>query len=162
MIKGKHELTLTPGKYRVSYLCPSQVLMSLDDAPMAVLKGSTKTTLTVRKDTKVSLDPTGKEGYKFDVALQSPVAEHTDDVPPPAPVPPSNYLMAVREAVRQSMGIIREEFADHKTIYEVVDDLDVFEEERQAMRQAAASQQDDSGDNSDTSSPPGDAQEASE
>lgn len=140
MIKGKSEITLEPGKHRVSYLCPTNVLMSVNDRPMAILKGSSKTTLTVRTETKISLDPVGKEPYTFQASLMAPLSEDTDDVPPPQPAPPTNYLQAVRERVRASMGIIREEFADNRTVYEVFDDLDQFEEERDLARQSATSE----------------------
>lgn len=67
--------------------------------------------------------------------------ETLDDLPPPQPVPPDNYLAMVREKVRQSMGINRENFADddRPSIYEVPDDADlIFEETEEDRRKEAA------------------------
>lgn len=119
------------GNHRVSYSARERVLLSLAGEPVAELRPGTGTINIRNGEGKLEIDPP-KAKVTLTVVSKGRRGEATDAKAPPAPPTPPNYLAELREAVRRSMGVTREAFADHKSIYEVVDDLDKFEEEREA------------------------------
>lgn len=140
-MKGTHTQALEMGIHAVKYNSPIPLLLSVDDVPVAALQaGNGKFTIRYLKG-KLSVDPSdAKTKYMFEVTTRiTQPTETVDNEPPPQPAPPANWLQAIKQRVQQSMAVQREGFAEHQTIYEVVDDLDTFEEERAQARQDAAS-----------------------
>lgn len=138
--KGTFSTELKHGFHRVEISTKFPVLVSLgNDIVDAV--GIGKHTLVIRnRGGRLSIDPSDPKGvYGLSIkSRDSQKGEAFDDLAPPDPAPPNSYLAKLRLKVKNSMGIIREEFADRKTMYEVVDNLDEFEEERHARQQAEA------------------------
>lgn len=117
------------GFHRLSYATTAPILLSLGGTPLKAVNGSG--TLTLRRCGGIlEVDNPGKAKYSIDVTTKESVeGEQFDELPPPQPAPPPNYLAKIRQQVKQSMGIVREEFADQgKSIYET-GDVDIFEED---------------------------------
>ena len=127
---GKHEETLPWGTHRIEYNTTFPILLSMDGEPVAVLNGEGKKVLRNMAG-NLTLDVTEpKKPYGFRIqSRQGWKGEKMDDLPPPQPPAPDNYLQMIRQKVRQQMGIIREEpFNRGQTMYEL-GDIDVFEED---------------------------------
>lgn len=124
-------MKLKRGHHTITYATPQPVLLSVNGQPATYLRaGSGRLTLRDMEG-EISFDPP-KVKVQLDVVTRDNKTEQTDDIPPPAPTPPPNYLAALREKVKRSMGVTREAFADFKSVYEVIDNLDDFEEDREA------------------------------
>lgn len=135
-MKGKQTIELPYGTHRIEYATPHPILLSVDDRPVeAINTGSGRVVLRKFQGT-LQLDPTEpKAQFKFDVtSKKSQPGETVDDVPPPQPAPPSNYLAKIRQQVKDSMGIMREEFDRGRTMYET-GDIDLFEEDMAPSKQ---------------------------
>lgn len=151
-MKGKNAIDLNWGHHRIKYACPTPVLISLDEQPAYAVSGTG--TIRLRNfEGKLSVDPTeAKQEYDLDItSTHSQRGEAVDpETPIPAPTPPSNYLAKLRQRVRDSMVTTREAFAEQRSIYEVIDNLDEFEEEREARRNDASQEPDQPDTTSDT------------
>lgn len=122
------KIELPKGNHQLKYATREPVLLSLGGTPIATLSGSGRLVLRGVQGILETDPPKAKVG--LEVITRKNEGEEFDDLPPPQPAPPSNFLMALRQKVKMSMGIIREEFADHQSIYEAGYEDDVFEEER--------------------------------
>lgn len=70
--------------------------------------------------------------------LQS--GETVDDLPPPEPVQPSNYLAKMRNAFRQQLGVTRESFLERDVDlpgYEIEEEEVMFEEEQAELEKVS-------------------------
>lgn len=138
-MKGKNTIELPCfGIHTIEIVSAYPLLVSNDQTPI-IAHGSGRTKYVYRyQDGNLHIDPTEPKA-EYDIIIKSrrtQVGEETDDLPPPEPAPANSYLAKLRQKVRDSMGNTREAFAEFKSIYEVVDDLDTFEEEREARAQA--------------------------
>lgn len=138
-MQGKHEITLQEGVHRIKTDATFPLLISLDDQPVrATSPGSQR--FIVRGAGKLSIDPSEpKKPYGFNVLAWRPSqkGEQLDDIPPPDPAPPANYLQAMRQKIRQQMGVIREDFNARPSIYELGDAEPLFEEQEAALQKQA-------------------------
>ena len=138
-MQGKQEFEVNEGVHRISVVSTFPLLVSFNDTPV---KSVTNGKFVVRsKNGIISIDPSEpKKPYKFEIEASRPTqdGEAFDDIPPPDPAPPSNYLQAMRQKVRQQMGVIREDFASHRSQYEIGEAEPLFEEEEQQKREEAS------------------------
>ena len=117
------------GTHRIEYTTTAPVLVSLDDQPIGVLTTGKGKVVLRRVAGTLSVDNPHKA--KLDWKIKSrklTEGEELDDLPPPAPAAPSNYLARLRQAVADTMGTTREAFAEYTSIYEH-GEVDLFEEE---------------------------------
>ncbi|AXL15094.1 hypothetical protein [Microviridae sp.] len=146
-MKGKQQFTLEHGTHKFAYTVPFPVLVSVNDVPVQVLNtGSGKAVLRNMKGT-VTIEPSEPKGvYNIDIRSNLyPRDEIRNNEAPPQPAPSPNFLTAMRQKVKMSMGIIREEFADQRTIYEIGD-----EEVIDTLRQNAQSKAEEESDGNET------------
>lgn len=132
-MKGKYSIDLPYGTHTLDVATMFPILLSLDGSPIQAINAGSGT-LTLRKcQGTLSVDPSEpKTPYKFEVTSKpSQPGEHMrslEEEPVPQPAPASNFLAQIRQKVRQDMGITREAFADHQSLYEIPDN-EMFEEE---------------------------------
>lgn len=145
MRKGAEKYVLNHGTHRIKYTATCPMLFSADEKPVhAVNTGSGSFTLRNFKGT-LSVDPSdAKQPYNVEINSKEFVkGEQFDDKPVPMPLQSPNWLTQMRERVKLSMGIMREEFAEQgKTMYEVTDD------EAEQLRQSVISQHEKQSDTS--------------
>lgn len=125
-MKGKHDQNLPLGFHVVKLDTSAPVLLSLGEQPFGIYPAGKHRIRVGLGEGTLSIDPSEPKAlYNIEVHTKPAQRGETfDDVPPPAPPPPSNQLMAIRQAVKMSMGIIREEFADTgRTVYEEMNSL---------------------------------------
>ena len=128
-LKGKQTFDLPYGVHRFNYIAPFPILVSHNDEPVGIIGGGKGKTIW-RGEGTISLDPTDKDAYGFNITTKvTTPKEAQDHEAPPEPAPADNYLAMMREKVRQQMGIIRENFAERPSIYEM-GNIDVFEEDQ--------------------------------
>lgn len=150
-MNGKQTIQLAYGTHRINYATSFPILLSVNDEPLeAVQPGSGRVVLRKFSGT-LQLDPTEpKKPFKFAVTSNlSQPGETVDQAPPPQPTPPSSYLAKVRQQVRNSMGLMREEFDRGPTIYET-GDVNLFEEDLVSKQKIAGTVEDTGSDPSDT------------
>ena len=125
-------MKLEQGNHTIRYACKEFVLISCNGDPVAALTpGIGKFNLRDFEGI-IEYDPS-KVKVRLSVVTRQNRGEAFDDTFLPQPAPPPNYLAALRQKVKQSMGVTREAFADFRSIYEVIDNLDDFEEDRQPI-----------------------------
>lgn len=115
-------MKLEQGNHRINYTSPKPFLLVIDGKPIKICEAGSGTVRVRNVSGKLSADPQSVKP-DFEVLTRPAGVEAVDDAPTPPPAPPPNFLAAMRQQVRQSMGVTREAFAEHRTIYE-----DVFEE----------------------------------
>lgn len=136
------EIEIPMGHHRLSYVLSGPVLVSLGGTPIKTLEGS-GTAVLRRVSGILEFDYTEPKKRNEIMVVTRPVElyEEMDNVPPPAPAEPDNYLARLREQVRLSMGVVRENFAQRTSIYEIgeVDKFeeDLIEEEKQSRQEKA-------------------------
>lgn len=141
-MKGKQDFQLAVGHHTINAATPIQILVSVNDQPEHVIPpGNSKFVLKVEQPVKVSLDPAdAKSQYKFEFRSHGAQRnEHFDDRPLPNPPPPNNFLKKLRVNIRRQMGLIREDFADYPSMYEIEGDPDKIpfeEQEQRAIKEA--------------------------
>ena len=130
-MKGKQEIRLTRGQNKLQIAAPTPILLSLNDAPLRVVQGNATWIGTIEEDSLLSIDPSdNKAEYHVDIDhYNGSRFEKRDDIPPPPPPAPDNYLQMLAIKVRQQMGIMRENFAERTSIYEM-GDIDDWEEDQ--------------------------------
>ena len=132
---SKKTMELEYGNHRIDYATTQPLLLNLDDQPFTVVSPGTGKIMLRKTAGKLSVDAVGKEKFKLDVSSHiTQPGEAVDDREVPMPPPPNSYLAKLRARVQASMGNTREAFAERMSIYEVVDNLDDFEEEREARQ----------------------------
>lgn len=103
------------------------VLLSWQGTPIGLVKGAFKVAL--RGSGTLSIDNPGKKQLHYDVKTKNELlGEPVDDREVPNPAPPQNWLLAMRQRIRNEMGTTREAFAERMSIYEI-GDVDSFEED---------------------------------
>lgn len=142
-MKGKQNFEMIAGHHRITAATVSPILLSVNEEPWQVLSPGNRTfTLKLDEACKLSLDPTDKAEYRFDVkSWETTKAEPTDNRPIPNPPPPNNFLKKLRVQIRREMGLTREDFAQRSSIYEVdqvFDDVPFEEQETQQEKQQYA------------------------
>lgn len=113
--------TLKHGNHRIDYTAKQDFLLSVDGRPFKICKAGKGVVRIRNASGKLSVDPQ-KASVDFQVSTHLTNDEPRDEAPTPPPAAPPNFLAAMRQQVRQSMGITREAFADHKTTYEHIYD----------------------------------------
>ena len=116
------------GNHRITVTCTEAVLLSLDGQPFKALSPGTNRVDLRQTSGQLEADSTGKAKVHLQVTSRAtPQGEKLDDLPPPAPPTPDNFLQMMRLKVRQQMGVTREAFTEFTTPYE--DAPPVFEED---------------------------------
>lgn len=131
---------LVKGNHTIRYACKEPILVSVDGQPIGAFPAGCGKFNLRNTEGKLEFDPP-KAKVRIDIVTRENNGEVFDDVPPPQPAPPPNYLAALRQKVKMSMGITREAFAEHRSIYEVIDDLETFEEDRQVSENEEENQE---------------------
>lgn len=139
-MKGHNEIELEYGNHLIVYSTTQPLLISADDEPIKALGPGSGKFYVKGYAGKLSVNATNpKERYALNVTThKTQPGEELNDEEPPAPPPANSYLAKLRQRVQQQMITSREAFAEHRSIYEMVDDLDTFEEDR--VRQLAPSE----------------------
>lgn len=136
MNKGPSKFILPHGTHKIRYQTTTPILLSVNEQPVRALNtGSGSFTLRNFEGT-LSVDPSEpKQPYGLEIKTREFVkGEEFDEAPVPQPAQSPNWLTQMRERVKMSMGIIREEFAEQgRTMYEVTDD------EAEELRQSVLS-----------------------
>lgn len=140
---GKQSIALARGHHRIRVETAYPLLLSAGGEPIrALAAGSHSFVSRLNDPVELQVDPTEpKAPYSLLIASKEiPYGEKTDDIPPPEPPAPDNYLQQLRYKVRQQMGVTREAFADRQSPYEIGDMPPLFEEEEKiiADKRAAA------------------------
>lgn len=127
---GKAKIDLAQGQHRITVNTAIPLLVSANEEPVRAIPAGTHKFSTWTKEVQVQVDPSEpKVPYYIDIVTHvSQDGEKFDQEPPPPPPRPDNFLAQIRERVRQNMGVMREEFERHQTIYES-GDVDMFEED---------------------------------
>lgn len=127
---GKTKIDLEYGIHKIEVVNTYPLLISLNDEPIRALKGGNHRFVLRGAVGGLQVDPTeAKTPYQISITSRpSQKGEQMDDLPPPQPAPPDNFLAKIREQVRQSMGVTREAFSEFQTPYEM-GDTELFEEE---------------------------------
>lgn len=113
--------TLKHGNHRIDYTASQDFLLSVGGQPFKICKAGSGVVRIRNASGKLSVDPQ-KAKVDFQVRTHETNDEPRDNEPTPPPAAPPNYLAAMRQQVRQSMGVTREAFADIKTTYEHIFD----------------------------------------
>lgn len=132
---GKFQTAIEEGFYRIQVASSFGLLISVNEQPVVAIKGNFARTLRLPEG-KLSIDPADpKKDYHFECS-HAPLNRYdkVDDLPPPQPAPPTNWLAQMRAKVRQSMGVMREDFAERSSIYET--DAQLFEEDETRIAEA--------------------------
>jgi hypothetical protein len=162
VIKGNYEHDLTQGHHRLEVNTTIPLLVCIDEQPVAAIAPG-KFNKAFRGKGKLTVQPSDAKTLYGCKVISSHYTEYekVDDIPPPAPPAPENFLAQIREKVRQSMGVTREGFAEHRSIYEM-GDVDVFEEDLQRAPESATDSpsDDQAGSPPETPEPPSDAPES--
>ena len=131
MTKGKYEQQVAPGQHRLQINTKFPLLISLDNEPQHVaVPGKNKLIIRTEEGGILQIDPSDpKSEYGLTVTpyAQSKYDPVSDKSPPERPAP-NNYIARLRQMTRDQMQILREEFADQRSIYEI-GDVDRFEEQ---------------------------------
>lgn len=157
--KGAYKATLEPGVHRINYALPFPALVSIGSQPVATIgPGKGKHVFRTYEPYDFEIDVTDAK-TKWGLGITSKptqLGEEFDDLPPPEPPAPDNYLQMMRVRVRQEMGIMREEFTRGRSPYEM-GVIDTFEEDllSQQKKGDALQAQGEGTDESDGSSPEG-------
>lgn len=132
MLTGKQNIELERGNHRIEVANTFPLLISFNDVPVRALQPGQHKFVLKTGSGVINIDPTEpKLPYGFEVhSRRSTLGEEVDDLPPPAPPSPDNYLQMIAMQVRQSMGVIRENFEERPSLYET--DNAMFEEEEAA------------------------------
>lgn len=119
-MKGTQEWNYVAGDHTISFASTFPVLLSVNHQPRCVLRDNMKLTLNLSENSIISLDPTEKREYGFSVTSYptSPKEVLDPTRPIPAPPAPTNMLQLIRNAHRREMGITRENFAEHPSLYQ--------------------------------------------
>ncbi|AXL15617.1 hypothetical protein [Microviridae sp.] len=132
---SQNEYELPFGTHRIKYATTAPILINLQNDPVRALPPGSGTLVLRNCEGLLSVDNTApKVPFKFDITTRKQEkGEKVDNLPPPQPAPPDNYLAQIREKVRQSFGVIREDFASQPTMYEQ-GDVDLFEEDLKELK----------------------------
>lgn len=127
MSKVTQTFELVGDVHTAHIIAQEECLVSWQGDPLGIVKGASKVRL--RGSGTLSIDNPSKKVVKVSLNTKQDFAgEKLDDLPPPDIAPPSNWLQAMRQRIRNEMGTTREAFAERMSIYEV-GDVDLFEEE---------------------------------
>lgn len=142
-MKGKHEFVVTDRlSYRVTMIAECGVsLYNGDELVHRFVEGKTTSVLDLGAGPYVFKPSDAKAEYAYEAhEYVRQEEEPRDDVPPPEPPRASNFMKALRNAVRSEMAGMRETFLTRDTDYPGYeldeDDPGLFEEEEKRAQDA--------------------------